>query len=262
MLIVGYGKNITGKVAIGGNLKIKQIRLEGIATSNFAPGADFGLLFQSGGHHPIFKNTTLGLMWWNALPPKRKFKSQSGADKQPANLKVGFSKWFGFSRHKFLYLADFSITEKASPDFHTGIEYRFQKWFGLRLGRNRGGANLGLGFQYKNMTLDYWYGQYSSGSGVFFQGISFNFEWGKSKAEKDLAVQQRFQGEVSEKVEEQVQKDRFQRFQFLLDEGIRYYNAGDFARAWHYFKAAEKIYPDSKAVKILLEKFGDVKFEE
>jgi len=41
-----------------------------------------------------------------------------------------------------------------------------------------------------------------------------------------------------------------------LDEGIRYDNAGDLTRAWHYFKAAEKIFPDSKAVKIFLENWG------
>lgn len=195
MLLIGYGKNISKNMSIGFNFKIRQQVFTGIFSSNYAPGADMGFIYRPHLKNLIFQHISVGLMIWNIVPPKIKFHS---INKLPRVLRIGLLKQFKFSQHEINCLADLNFQKNESHRFHLGLEYSYREWLHIRLGDNQGGANLGIGMQFKSLILDYWCGQFSSNSEQFFNGIALNYSWGKTKHEKKLQAKKRFDQTVSE----------------------------------------------------------------
>jgi len=159
-LFLTYGWSFSNRISVGANLKI--IRREIGEYSAYGSGADFGIIYRPIPALSIGVNvqdaTSTFISWstgtWEKITPTLK-------------LGISTSHWIRPLRGTFLVSIDQDIrfegrrktsqfsVGKVSDDFRLGFEYLYSNTLGVRLGSDYGDLTAGLGFKYRNYSIDY-----------------------------------------------------------------------------------------------------------
>jgi|GEM_PF-3440686 len=113
-------------------------------------GMDLGLMA-----HPS-ENLALGVKLENVIKPQMKWDTTSGSvDRSSFGVRVGAS--LNPKRSNLCFNGDLNIKEDRSLDFFFGGEYRLVEALALRGGIFNGFPTLGLGLDYRGVSVDYSY---------------------------------------------------------------------------------------------------------
>jgi hypothetical protein len=146
--IISYGKLLpigyTDKpVYAGGSIKIvRQVIDSNSATSI---GLDAGVLCK------LFKNLSIGLDIQNLVAPQ--LKLMEATDAYPLSITVGAG--YRLCNNNLLLVLDVNQTTNRDYQVHAGGEYCLFKMLTLRAGINPTEIDCGLGFKFKDYSIDY-----------------------------------------------------------------------------------------------------------
>lgn len=141
---LSYAQKLKEKIALGANLKMAELTVDGSKQRGF--GADVGALY-------LFKKYTVGTLLRNLIPPVYKFSSDR--EVFPTILRFGGSARF-FENH-LLTALDFDKTLGTPQGFkwHLGLEGKLIDMLALRVGIDSTEITTGLGFKWRNYQVDY-----------------------------------------------------------------------------------------------------------
>ncbi len=147
LYLVGYGKQLHRRVAVGATLKLYGQSIDG--ASAFAGGADLGLRLS------LSEQIHLGVNAQNVLAPEIRLERDN--EKLPLTLKGGIGLRLPISegRHSLTLAADVDKIENVDPLFHVGGEFAIQNAYFLRAGYDVDQISFGAGLKINLVRLGY-----------------------------------------------------------------------------------------------------------
>lgn len=146
--ILSYGRIIYGKNAgpvVMAGASIKGVRQMVAARSASGFGMDAGLLCTDG------KRLTAGLALQNIVPVR--LTIDDAEDTYPLSVTAGAG--YRFFNRKLLVAADVNKTDRREYKLHVGSEYTIAQMFAVRAGIDETELACGVGFTFKDYSIDY-----------------------------------------------------------------------------------------------------------
>jgi len=152
-LMVGFGRNVGGLVALGGSLRVAQQAVD--ATSDASVGLDLGIALQYESTGPGQHWLSLGANLQNAVEPRLALAEDEVRDPRSLKLGLGYGGTWAPARLAWVAAVDVDLPSAAQPRPGAGLELSYQGMLMLRGGYDDGHPTVGLGLAYRNIRFDY-----------------------------------------------------------------------------------------------------------
>jgi len=229
-LMIAYGLNVVGGLAIGVNLNVERQVLGTYSTNGF--GVDVGLHFRFGNRAGILKDLSLGCNFINALSPRLKLGVRS--ERIPYMIRTGIAKslFLRGGKDRIMILADIDYQEDKDIKYHVGIEYGWSNAFFVRAGLDNGELCFGGGLRYKTIQIDYASSRIADPE-FFARSHRFTLIYyiGKSLEEQRRILEQIRGEEIKRMVMKQEEERKKRRIKEALNAGKEFLNSGDYFNA-------------------------------
>jgi tetratricopeptide (TPR) repeat protein len=149
MYLLGYGKTISRRLAVGGTIKLYGETFDN--TSSYGAGGDLGIKLT------VSEHVALGLTAQNLVAPK--IRLESDAETLPRNFRGGLGVTIPFSsgRNQVAIEVDADKTENMNAVYHVGAELGFLHSYFLRGGYDVDQMDFGAGVHLGPATFGYAY---------------------------------------------------------------------------------------------------------
>ena len=158
--MIAYANKITDKLALGLNFKLVRQDIDTSAASGY--GFDVGL------HGSISPVLSVGLSIQNLVPPRLTVREVT--NRYPFAATLGFG--YKMLQDKLLLALDTNKTENRNWKIHIGGEYMIAKILALRAGLDETEVSAGIGFKWRQYSLDYAFAYNDASSSMDDLGVS------------------------------------------------------------------------------------------
>lgn len=244
---IGYGKAVTEKLSVGLRGRVHNNTLDTVSAS--------GVAMDVGAAYRLTPLADAGLSFANVIS----VIAGDTSDTMPVVAKIGGGyRVFG---ERLRLAMDYGATlgdGSSVGSYAVGIESRLNKYFALRLGKNREEMTGGFGLGFGGFNLDYAMATHYLG---LSHRASFNFRFGRSTAElRELARKASAAAKLIESSEitsaAPEDEQRIMAFQENYQSAINMYKRGLFTIALDRFKNAGNIDPTDPDVPLYVERLN------
>lgn len=244
---VGYGKAVSEKLSLGLRGRVHNNNLDTVSASGFA--MDVGAAYR-------FNNLVdAGMSFANVVS----MMTGDTSDTLPVVVKIGGGyKIFGDRLRLAVDYGSSGGGSSVTDSYALGIESRLNKYFALRLGKNREEMTGGFGLAFGAFNLDYAMAMHYLG---LSHRASFNFRFGRSMSEmRELTRKAAVAAKLIESSELAVaapeDEQRIMAFQENFQSAMSMYKRGLFTIALDRFKNAANIDPTDPDVPLFVERLN------